>query len=218
MRQAQRIVLVALVVSYLLPWQVYLFKDGSGRSNLVTGVELCSDLATFAYRYHDMSVEDADGNVTYPYWDDAAVAAVFLVVFSLPCLIAPLPLARLTILARRSRRTAGLPLTFALVISAGLAYVLSVRVRPYELPTRNMVWEVDRFFVIHPLLCAPLICLVFALTFGILQVARRIRRRRRKQAWSTEFPPGNRRDGPAPEADRRGPRPGAVPTTPTSRP
>ena len=179
MRQAQRIVLVALLVSYLLPWQVYLFKDGSGRSNLVTGLEVCSDLATFAYRYHDISVED--GNVTYPYWDDAAVAVVFLVIFSLPSLIALLPLARLTILSRRSRRTAGLPLTIALVISAGLAYVVSVRMRPHELTTRNMVWEVDRFFVIHPLLSAPLICFVFALAFGVLQVVKTIRRRRSRR-------------------------------------
>ena len=181
MRQAQRIVLVALLVSYLLPWQVYLFKDGSDRSNLVTGFEVCSDLATFAYRYHDMSVEDADGNVTYRYWDDAAVAVVFVVIFSLPSLIALLPLARLTILSRRSRRTAGLPLTIALVISAGLAYVVSLRMRPYELTTRNMVWEVDRFFVIHPLFSAPLMCFVFALAFGVLQVVKTIRRRRSRR-------------------------------------
>jgi len=208
MKLAQVILICGVILSYLLPWHIYIVEWESNpngahpgivmipiRSTYPSGFRLSVDLAMIAHKQWYIEGSMVDDGVTYrtyPVRGRAMWTALYAVLLLLPLLVAAVSLVRV-VRSRRTRRIVGPWLAAALMILAVTAFLVSGNPPGTTwVPTPDIIRSQGTHNPVFPTqttLWGPLIFLAFSVTLAGLWIAETIRRRRGHRVSDSAPPP-----------------------------
>ncbi|HUW58646.1 MAG TPA: hypothetical protein VMZ92_18565 [Planctomycetota bacterium] len=211
MKGAQTALICGVILSYLLPWHVYIIewetnRDGPHPGLMVipirctypSGFQVSADLAVIAHRQWYIEGGLRDGAVihkTYPVRGRAVVTALYVVILLLPLLIAAFSLVRV-IRSPKTGRTVGPWIAAALVIFAFAAFLCSGNGPRdvYEFSISPILYHQgthEPVLPVRPTLWGPLSCLLLSVALAGLWLAESIRRRRDPKRVILHVPPAD---------------------------
>jgi len=182
MNKARVVILIGLILSYLLPWQVYVIIDKGNRRDYVPGLLVCADLASSAFRNHDVAADGLNGEATNSGWAEAAVQGVFSVILVLPFLVALFALLRFFITPELGPPGSP-PTAVALAILSLVALIGATCLGPLDVIRGSSMLSTilgpsDRDLVGNPLVPGPIMCFTLSIAFAVVSVLGAFRRDR----------------------------------------